>query len=252
MGNKEEKESDFFKSVCEYTAGISVVWGLLSILISTLFNFGFFLYFKINIFLLPISVAEIMKDTMVIFPVGLLPLAIAIFQFAKHYDEEKNKSDEEKNTAYLVSKYGKTKVFISLFIIAILTLLIFAGIWHIAALLSAFMIVVAIAMITKYAADPSKRLPSLTLFMIVLIISSPIIGYSYAIWIDKIQKPKEQQIFLKGNNSISTEVKILKVYDKGILFIREDSTLAFIYSDEVGGFSLGKARGPSFSHILKK
>lgn len=67
------------KNISEIVGLISVAGTLVAIITATIYDFGFFSYFSIYMWNLPISTTEILKDAIVVFPKILLTFLLTLF-----------------------------------------------------------------------------------------------------------------------------------------------------------------------------
>lgn len=261
------------KNISEIVGMISITGTLIAIITATVYDFGFFAYFSTYLWNIPISISEILRDTVVIFPkivltlittfffsCILLPIGRMLIPFLIKIKEIKYKINKtfNKNKENIGEK--RKKGYKELIRIEILLfLLVFLYVYMI--------------MIDSFVFNPFVFFSLIFLIFLTGYYRKKLSKYSICRWIigvsffylinlfflgiydanqeAYIQKYNRDYVVMK-NGEILDNLKILRVYDNGMFIIKandnlpilspnkksfvgkpEEMNLSFIYSTEI-------------------
>lgn len=258
MEEENLSNENIIKIVLKYTAAISIFSGILSIVTSSLYNFGYFLYFLKTINSFPISTYEIMKESLVFFPLmffliplfGLPGLPGIVVIFGRFPLKKNNKSNNPISSISKTKNNSKNyliiKIIMLLFYTSILSILTFlialTGFWFCTVTSLAIFVIILIfdCINKKYSLE--KQIILFCAFTIHIIILSISLGYSKAIFDDKIIQSSKQEYIEMNDGTIINNIKIIKSYEKGILVLDENKSLTFFLFHNIKKYSFKTKR----------
>ncbi len=240
------------KNISEIVGMISVVGTIIVVITAALYNFGFFSYFSVNIWKLPITISEIITDVVVILPKLLLILVICsillfimnivFFLIIEGYNFTiKSPSTSKMGKKSIMTKYMKKHIVLIFTIISFL-----------------YFLLIFISIILK-----NKNLPfnpcvmfSIWFFSFIIFILHGKIGellfwlsffllmyfvtmISTGIYDANVESLKEKSdSIIKTDGNIVKDIRILKVYDTGIIVLSSSNNLDFFYSCDIKKYSI--------------
>ena len=238
---KDLKEN--LKNISEIVGMISVAGMLIAIITSVLYDFGYFYYFSVYIWNLPISFSEILKDCAVVFPklllvfiLSLIPVLflVAIFIFCP--TKKKIINNAIGNALSII------------FVVFILSLFIEGFNIH-----PFFFYILFIFFIFEYEPEVKDK-KGKDIFRIILVI----FVYVWAIISSGLYESKYEfnktdtykDFVVMKDKTMMDNVKILRAYDKGIIVIENQNNVTFLYTEDIKKYSIYKGN-KNFLDIIR-
>ena len=233
---KDLKEK--IKYISEIVGMISVTGTLIAIITSTLYDFGYFYSFSVHVWNLPISFSEILKDSVVIFPKLLMIYILSVIPAGTYISLlllTKPKSIDYKGIEHLIYIFTFFIVLICfkpsfdihpgfLFVVLLFfTFIYFYGYFY-----------EKKEEVTIKKIDVIFVLAAIQVACIFVIVSS---GFYEARFELKEENAYRDCIMFKNETTVNN-VKILRVYDKGIVVIKEKNSIDFLYSENIKNYSI--------------
>ncbi len=234
---KDLKEN--LKYISEIVGMISVTGTLIAIITSTLYDFGYFYSFSVHVWNLPISFSEILKDSVVIFPkllmiyvLSVIPAGIYISLLLLTKPKSKINYKGIEHLIYIFTFFIVLICFKPSFDIhpgfLFVVLLFFAFIYFYGYFYEKK------EEVTIKKIDVIVVLAAIQVACIFVIVSS---GFYEARFELKEENAYRDCIMFKNETTVNN-VKILRVYDKGIVVIKEKNSIDFLYSENIKNYSI--------------
>jgi len=265
---KDLKEK--IKYISEIVGMISVFGTLIVTITAALYNFGFFSYFSVSIWKLPITISEIITDVVVIFPKLLLILVICsvlllvlnmlfvliiecytfviniIRQIANKNNKVKIKSIVIKyKMIRYIRKYSENVIFISF--LCFLVVLLFSIVWknQIFYLNPCVTFSICFVFFMFFCMFGKIKLLLFWIFFILLMFFLTMI--CSGIYDANIESGKKCcDYIVKKDDSTIKDIRILKVYDAGIIVMTLQNKLDFFYSSDIKKYSIDTEKNDIF------
>ena len=227
------------KYISEIVGMISVTGTLIAIITSTLYDFGYFYSFSVHVWNLPISFSEILKDSVVIFPKLLMIYILSVIPAGTYillvlFIKPKPKVNYD-GIRYLI--------YIFTFFIVLICFKPSFGI-HPGFLFVVLMFFAFIYFYGYFYENTEEKtdtilniifvLATIQVACIFVIVSS---GFYEARFELKEENAYRDCIMFKDETTVNN-VKILRVYDKGIVVIKEKNSIDFLYSENIKNYSI--------------
>ncbi len=228
------------KSISEIAGMISIVGTIVVIITATLYNFGFFSYYSTYIWDLPISISEILKDTTILLPKLLLALVVSLIVFFIIIfllfflmfilsKIKKNKITNNKEHSILKLKYFLSLIFFFIaFLYIILPLFTNEFIYN---PLFVFSVACIIFML-----DYKQNIRTIWQTILVVVIFYMLTSISIGIYDAKnMDSNVYEDVITMKNGDVFDNLKILRVYNNGIITMKEKNII-FFYSSNIKNY----------------